>query len=471
MTSGKQTGQSRLRTQALLAALFLTAAACGDAGGVATTASGGTVTSATSAPTTTAAATTVPGAEADFPLDFGVTPAPCPDALNSENGCVYLGVITDLGGGDEVPFTQAQEDFWRTVNEGGGIGGFDVILSADNAFDARSDADRTVAGARALADRVLGIAQTLGTPQTDAALPVFIENEMVVVPTTRWSGWVFEEEDAGLVMESGASFCIEAMNGLSYLAQIKGTDFSWALVTFPGEHGDYGDYGAGAKLGAALLGLADPVAEISQTPIAEGGDVADAVATLDSAAPDVIVMATSPTEMSQIAAGMAAEGGEFEILGAGSTWSVALNGDPELAPLLNAVYMTTSAWGSWDFDSPGHTAMRAAAEGMGRGPHPAYIAGWIGQYPWAALLTEATASGDMTRGNLADIAADLEGIDYEGMIPEASYAGTANESAARRTIVNRADAAASDGLTAVTDSFVSEIAADYNLAAPCSVPD
>ncbi len=346
-----------------------------------------------------------------------------------------------------------------------------MILSADNAFDAQSDPERTVAGATALADRVLGIAQSLGTPQTAAALSVFIENDMVIVPTTRWSGWVFEDEDAGLVMESGASFCIEAMNGMSYLTLVNGLEFSWALVTLPEEQSDYGDYGAGAKLGAALLGLADPVAEISQTPIAAGGDVADTVTTLESAAPDVIVMATGPTEMAQIAAGLADHGVEFEILGASPTWSVALKGDAELAPLLNAVYLTTSAWGSWDFDSPGHTAMRAAAEGMGRGPHPAYIAGWIGQYPWVALLTEVTESGDMTRANVADLAVDLEEIDYQGMIPEASYAGTANESAARRTIVSRADATASDGLTAVTDSFVSEIAADYNLAAPCSVPN
>ena len=55
------------------------------------------------------------------------------------------------------------------------------------------------------------------------------------------------------------------------------------------------------------------------------------------------------------------------------------------------------------------------------------------------------------------------------LLPNSSYDGTANEIAERSTIVARASAEASDGLAPVTDAFVSEIVADFDLAAPCFV--
>jgi len=467
----------RLGCWSLWAAFLLVIAACsGDGGGSTTAATSPATTPDTAAPTSTLAATTATlDTGFDIEFDVGVTPAPCGDSVNESNGCIYLGLITDL---DLTPgslarvgvaITQAEEDFWDVVNRGGGVGGFDVIISADNTFDARSDSVQTTAGASALADRVLGLAQSLGTPQTQAALSIYADNDMVAVPATRWSGWAFDEEDRGLIMESGASFCFEAMNGMTYLTNKRGTDFSWALVVFTSDHGDYGDYGAGAKLGAALLGLADPIAEISQLPVSFGGDVAATVATLVATTPDVVVMATGPTEMSQITKGLSDAGHEFEVLGASLTWNVALKGDPDLVPLLEEVYSGTSAWGAWDFNSDGHAAMRAAAEAAGREPDNDYIAGWVSQYPWLTLLTEVVATGDITRSNVAGVAEDLESIDYQGMLPEGSYAGTPHESVARSTIVNRADVRAPDGLTAITDAFVSEIAADFDLGAPCSV--
>ena len=113
--------------------------------------------------------------------------------------------------------------------------------------------------------------------------------------------------------------------------------------------------------------------------------------------------------------------------------------------------------------------LRAAAEAAGRSASGAYIAGWTWQYPLLTLLTEAIASGDLTRANVAELAAELEGVDYQGMLPERSYVGEANDHIVRSTVINKADAASSDGLSPLTDAFVSEIAADFDLAAPCFV--
>ena len=68
-----------------------------------------------------------------YATDVGVTSDPCPDAVNEDNGCIYLGTLSDLTVG---PFAAAgpliidgQEAFWQRVNEDGGIGGYDINVT------------------------------------------------------------------------------------------------------------------------------------------------------------------------------------------------------------------------------------------------------------------------------------------------------------------------------------------------------
>ena len=59
--------------------------------------------------------------------DVGVTKEACPNAVNKNNGCIYLGTISDLTVGPfhalAVPITESQKKFWERVNRAGGIGG------------------------------------------------------------------------------------------------------------------------------------------------------------------------------------------------------------------------------------------------------------------------------------------------------------------------------------------------------------
>ena len=461
----------------LLLAFALVAAACGDDDDAAETTAAPTTTQAattteapstTQAETTTTAAPTTTAAEPSVAFDTGVTPAPCPEAVNEGNGCIFLGVISDLTDGPfaavAVPLTQAQEDYWAAVNAAGGIDGWDVIISADNTFDARYDPGLTVEGFESMADSVVAMAQSLGTPQTQAAIPRFIEESVVAAPATWWSGWSFDEVDSGLILESGASYCFEAMNGVFFAQDKLGPEISYAIVAFPGDYG--GDYGAGVKIAAAQLGLGDPVAEILQVPFSVGGTPDEAVATLAAAAPDVIFMVTGPTEMATITAGLfGVLGPAFKVIGAAPTWNVGLLANPDLVPLLQAVYYQTSPWGGWNADTGAHANMRAAAEANERTPNNGYIAGWIFQYPLISLLTAAIADGDLTRANLASLVSDIT-VDYDGALPDRTY-GAANDTVERSTTVNGVDPASPDGLTALSDTFVAEITAGFDLAGPC----
>ena len=74
---------------------------------------------------------------------------------------------------------------------------------------------------------VAALAETLGTTQSLAALPLFDEDNTVAAVSSWYSGWSFPEIDLGLIMETGSNYCFDAMNG-----------FDFAVVAdLPGLHG------------------------------------------------------------------------------------------------------------------------------------------------------------------------------------------------------------------------------------------
>ena len=254
-----------LLVASIVTVLTLVAAACGDDDDAETQttttttqapASTTTTTAAVEETTTTTAAveetTTTTEAGMEIAYDVGVTAEPCPGSPNPDNGCIYLGVISDLTDGPfaavALPLTQAQEDFWGDVNSQGGLMGFDVAITPETTVDAHYDAGETVAGYQQIRGNVAALAQTLGTPQSQAALPDFAADNTVAAPATWWSGWGFEEMDLGLILEAGAPYCIEAMNGVDFALQALEGPFTYGLVLFPGDYG--GDYGSGVKIAA-----------------------------------------------------------------------------------------------------------------------------------------------------------------------------------------------------------------------------
>ena len=469
----------------LLVAFALVVAACGDDDDAETTTTTEAATTTTAAETTTTAAeTTTTAAETtttagettttaggmEILYDKGVTMEPCPDSANPENGCIYLGVISDLSDGPfapvAIPLTQAQQDFWAIQNANGGIMGFDVAINADTTVDAHYDPQQHVAGFAQIEPNIALLAQTLGTPQTQAALPGYVENNVVAAPATWWSGWSFPENDSGLILEAGANYCVESMNAFDFVVQAReGAAFTYAVVYFPGDYG--GDYVAGVKIAAEANGLGDPVAEVVQIPISAGGDVAEAVATLAGVKPDVTFIATGPTEMAQIVGGTYQAGHQTGMyVGIGPSWNTALLAQEALLPLLEAAFFHSAPWLGWATDSDGHAALRAAADQFGRDPNIGYTAGWAFQYNIKAVLEQAIANGDLTRAGLVAAVDEVE-VDYQGMLPPKRFGGEPNDIIVRESVVSRVDRTQPDGLSPATPFFQGTTVGGYTFDAPC----
>jgi hypothetical protein len=474
-------------------AFALVVAACGDDDDAETTT---TAAATTAAPTTTEAATTTTEAatttaeettttaaeettttegEPEILFDVGVTEEPCPDAVNPDNGCIYLGAISDFSGpfaGFGGPLLWGKQDFWARVNANGGVGGmFDVAITAEHTIDAGYVAEQHVAGYEQIRGSVAALAESLGTLQTLAAVPLMIEDSMVSPVSTWYSGWSFPEVDGGLILEAGTNYCMEAMNGFDFVVQaMEGTEWTYAIVKFPGDYG--GDYAAGVKIAAAAYGMGDPLFEIEQLPFSVGGTIDEAVAGILGVQPDVIFATVAPTELANLIGGLAGQGFVTPMyIVTAPGWHPALLAQEALLPILTQAVFQTSYLSGWPGEAEGHDAMRAAwdANRSDQIPNLGYVAGWVMSYNMLALFEQAIANGDLTRAGIAAAAGQLDAVDYEGMLPARSFVGTPDETVERGAVVHRIDPESPDGTAVATPFFVGPTAAEYEFTEPCLV--
>ena len=400
-----------------------------------------------------------PGSGSDAIDAPGVTDEPCPDAVNEDNGCIYLGTISDLTQGPfaalGVPITDSQAAFWNRVNEDGGIGGYDIDTSKyvkDNLYN--PETHKQVYGE--ISGDVLALAQSLGSPTTLAIVGDLERDEMIAAPASWTSLWAFEDA----ILESGASYCVEGMNMVDYMVENEGIE-SVMAIHFAGDYG--GDGAAGAEIAAEANGLDFSAVEIEPGQEAQTAAVS-AVVRQD---PDLVMLGTSPTETAVIVGEAAAQGYQGRFIGLGPTWNPALLETPAV-DALQGLYWQSGYWGPYGSDTPGHQAMQEALGDIQA--TDGHTAGWAWSYPLKAAL-EAWLEGDYdkTRAGLLEAVGSLETIDYEGMLPEeaGNRAGEPNETLFRQTVISEVDPEAPTGVTIMQDFFVGPTAEAHEFDGPC----
>jgi ABC-type branched-subunit amino acid transport system substrate-binding protein len=402
---------------------------------------------------------TTPVAKGGGPnTDVGVTKEACPNAVNKNHGCIYLGTISDLTVGPfhalAVPITEAQKKFWERVNKAGGVGNYDIDVTTyvrDNKYnpEVHNQVYQEIKG------KVLALAQTLGSPTTAAILSDLRANKIVAAPASWTSAWAFED----VIVESGANYCIESMNAIDY-AMDTFSPKSVMAVHYAGDYGD--DAAAGAKLGAQARGL-----KFTHIKTDAGQDKqAAAITSILTEKPDLVIITTGPAETAAIVGGAAQRGYTGKFIGTSPTWNPGLL-QSAAAPALTALYLQTAPWNAWGTDSPGHKAMREAV-GTSVTPNDGYTAGWVWSYPLKAALEKAVKDGNLTRDGLLKAVKSLTSVDYEGMLPSGAgnYAAGA-DGQVRVTAIYKPDKAGPTGVSQVKDLFTGPTAKAYALDKPC----
>ncbi len=403
-------------------------------------------------------------AAGEVATDLGVTEEPCPDATNEDNGCIYLGILSDLTQGPFAPLgveiVEGQRAFWQRVNDNGGIAGHDVDVDTytrDNLYDTQEQSTQY----RQIEPNILALAQTLGTPPTEAILPDMDADDMVGVPASWWSGWHFPDTDDGLILESGYSYCIEAQIGLDWVNN-ESEITTLQAVGYPGDYG--GDFAVGAEAWAEANGV-EFVGFVETAPNAVVGSQDAAVGQVLSAGADVVAIATGPAEVAEIVGGAAAQGFEGQFMGSVPTWNPALLDSPA-GPALEAQYVHVGPWEDFSGESEAHEAMREALDGD-LPTNDGYTFGWIWSYPLLAALEAAADNGDLTRAGLRSVTENLV-VDYEGALPETTMSDNPDETAIRTAVISRPDADAPLNLSSVETGVTGETADAYDYTQRCS---
>lgn len=403
--------------------------------------------------------------------DFGVTDEPCPEAVNDDNGCIYLGILSDLTEGPfaalGVEILDGQRAFWNRVNEDGGIGGaYDVDIDTytrDTVYDPQQHASEY----RSIEPEILALAQTLGTPPTEAILPDMDADDVVGVPAGWWSGQQFADQDQGLILDSGYSYCMEAQIGLDYVNdevdQVEDVG-SVLTVGYPGDYG--GDFAVGVEAWAdandvEFLGMVETL------PNAAVGTQDEAISQITGSDADVVAIATGPGEMGEIVGQAAAQGFEGLFIGSVPTWNPALMDSPA-APALEAQFLHIGPWAAFDGETDAHEAMREAA-GDDLPDNDGYTFGWIWSYPLEQALQDAAEAGDLTRAGVRAAAEEMT-VSYDGALPDRDYSLDGGEGAPRVAVISQPDSDADLRLTSIAADYSGPTADAFEYNEPCIVP-
>lgn len=388
----------------------------------------------------------------DIATGVGVSSESCPDAVNEDNGCIYLGSLSDLTGpvaslGSTV--TEAQEKFWERVNEAGGIGGYDIDVTTylrDHTYNPQTanEVYEEVKG------EVLALAQVLGSP-TAAAIIEDMKSSQIVGAGASWSSkWNFEDN----MLAVGSNLCYMGMNMVDYAVDELGAE-SVMSVHYPGEAGD--DAAAGAKTAAEHRGMQFTAVPTQAGPSNQSGAIDEIV----SQGPEAVVLTMAVADATEIVGQASARGYDGKFFGINTSWGRGMLDSPA-AEAIKKMYLVSDVYPPFDSDTPGHNAMREALGDVA--PDPGYVWGWVWSYPLKAVLERAVDGGALTRDAVLRAATSLESVDYEGMLPD--EAGNQNEMF-RETLLMKPDENTPTGLSVVQSLAAGPTASTTTIERPC----
>jgi ABC-type branched-subunit amino acid transport system substrate-binding protein len=455
-------GETRMRKRyswLLLVVIFaLVAASCSSSSDDTTTTAGSATEDTTPSTETTAApaATTTSAADTggEILTDVGV---------DLEAGTITLGMLSDLSGpfaGLVGAINGGHEAYWAFVNANGGIDGLQVELEV---VDTGYAVPEHVTLYEQLKDQVVAFGSSVGSPHTVAIYEDLVEDGILAIPLTWYSGWT-SPFDAN-TMHHGSPYCIEAMNVIDYVSK----EIDAKTIAIASVPGDYGlDSAAGAAIAADLLGL--EVVYDATGQIIPGEDGAPIGVAIAESGADLVWVTGSSGTFPPVYGAAIATGFEAAWSGAFPTYSPAYLGS-DFAEQIVRDYWGGSYLLPWGGDSPGNELVREVMTAAGADPLDYYGEGFVEAQIMEQALRAAYASGDMTQAGVLAAAKTLESVDFGGLAPAEKYTGTPNEQLNRVTVIQRPSlediAAGGTGSIVIDPAYTSQIAADYDFQSAC----
>ena len=464
--------RKRFSLLVLVLVMAMVAASCGGGSEETTTTAGsggGEETTTTAGGGGGEETTTTAASGGEVATDIGV---------DAENKVIKLGLLADLTGlfaALVTDITDAQQVYWDNVNAAGGIDGWTVELVVE---DTNYNVEQHMEKYAKLREEVVAISQSTGSPTSVTMLPEAIEDDLLFIPLSWYSGWGIPEFDQGVALEQNTNYCIEAMNLMHFIQENGGQTV--ALATFPGDYGQ--DAAAGVKLAADFYGMT--IAYDGEGAVIPGQDQTPVIQGIVDSGADWTFLTTNPSIGAEILGGAVQAGYGGMFTGSVPTYDFRLL-DSAAAPLYDAVFYQSAYNVGWGVSTPGNDEMMAAMREAfpDRRPSDSFISGWNESVTMHRVLETAIANGDLTRAGVVAAANSLETVDFGGSAPNQSYAGAPNDYVVREIAVFDPDLAtytaaggaeqtlsqedATTGSLLKKDFFVGDAAAAFEFTSPC----
>ncbi len=408
-------------------------------------------------------------AAAEIAFDFGV---------DVDEQVIRVGLNTDLTGAFApltTKITDGHEAYWEWVNANGGVEGWTVEpVVLDNAYDVPTHLENYEVMSGDGAESVVMLATSTGSPQSAAIAGRLVEDDMAAVPLSWYSGWADPEIGQNL-FEVQTNYCIEAMNGSTYMAETYGDKV--AIATFPGDYGQ--DAGRGVKVAAEALGL--EVVYDGEGAVIPGADQTPVINGIVNSGADWVWATVNPGHLAELMGGAFSAGFRGHWIGSNPSWNPALL-NTAVGPIADEFYTHsayTVLWGVGEAEGMRET-IDVMREYRPEAPFDdVYIYSFIQGYVVQQILERAILTGDLTRAGVL-AAANSVTANLKGLAPEQSWRGDPNANVVRETYLYDVDlslytpgATVSDvdgnsGFRLIKGPYVSETAANWEYE-PCFV--
>jgi len=367
---------------------------------------------------------------------------------------ITVGELTDLSGVFAPlasAFTQAQTLYWKERNAAGGVCGRQVKLVIK---DAGYDVQKAVSLYRDTEPDVAAFSQVVGSPIIAALLPTLKRDDMLTLAAA-WPPSLLDAENVGII---GATYDIEAINGIEWLMKNKGLKKGDTIGDLYFE-GDFGEGGlVGVKYAAEKFGLKVEEQKIKATD----EDMSGAAAAFKRAGVKAIWATTAPGQLASLAGVSKSSGLNVPIGTNGPVFAPQLLKTPA-GPTL-AENVTVFAGGA-PFASEAPAVKKAGAayeKAYPKGvPQQSVTVGYAEAKVMDEVLKKACENKDLTRAGIVKAFRQLSEVDTEGLVAGTLDFSQVGQSSSKTVFALDVDDKAKGGLTAVGEPLNSETAQAY----------
>jgi ABC-type branched-subunit amino acid transport system substrate-binding protein len=302
------------------------------------------------------------------------------------------------------------------------------------------------------------IAQLLGTPETNAVLPLLKQDNIVAAPASLDAEWVHDPN----LLPVGAPYQFQMINGASYVYNTLGMK-TQTVCSFV-QNDTYGQAGEqGLDFAAKNLGF-----KVATTVKYNAGatDLSAQVQQLKSSGCQIVYLVSTPDITLSAFAKAIALNFNPQWVGASPTYVGALATSP-LGPYMQKYYLQASEGPEW-----GDTAVKGMSDLISRTQHlnPSqqpdiyYTFGYYQAWAVTQLLNKAIAMGDLSRKGVINALNNLGVVTFDGLTGDYNYDhGAAGRVPPRETSIFKVNPAKPGGLESVVVNQTSDLAKQYAL--------